>query len=285
MGHSETSPNLASLVAHLTLASATSLARQGHLAEAGKLLRDALEIQENASLRLLLGKCLAQEERFEEAIADWRRIGETDPEYPLASRAIARAVAFQKWGTRPTWSAVPLLVVALLMVAQVWTLVHVRYQNRALGRARAELEMLREEQVRSAAGPGEASTPVKDEARFAESDLQSISAFLRDGASGYSIDQPVVRPEDGVLSVSGRVPTEYVKRRLGGQIADRLSHRCIDTDGLEVTHAYVVQPGDNLASIALALTGAVDWSPILEANRDKISNPDRLTIGTTLRIP
>jgi len=50
---------------------------------------------------------------------------------------------------------------------------------------------------------------------------------------------------------------------------------------------YVVQPGDTLSSISIRFyRTANQWSKIHEANRDVIgSDPGRLRVGTTLRIP
>ncbi len=49
---------------------------------------------------------------------------------------------------------------------------------------------------------------------------------------------------------------------------------------------YVVQSGDTLSSIALALYGDADrWSEIFEANRDKLSDPNLVHPGQELRIP
>lgn len=47
---------------------------------------------------------------------------------------------------------------------------------------------------------------------------------------------------------------------------------------------YVVQPGDTLYGIALNY-GFRSWTPLYEANRDRISDPDSLVIGTVLTIP
>ena len=49
---------------------------------------------------------------------------------------------------------------------------------------------------------------------------------------------------------------------------------------------YVVQSGDTLRSIALALYGDADrWSEIFEANKDKLSDPNLIHAGQELRIP
>lgn len=47
---------------------------------------------------------------------------------------------------------------------------------------------------------------------------------------------------------------------------------------------YVVQAGDSLSAIAAEL-GMRSWAPLYAANRDKISNPNLIYVGWTLRIP
>jgi uncharacterized protein YidB (DUF937 family) len=49
---------------------------------------------------------------------------------------------------------------------------------------------------------------------------------------------------------------------------------------------YTVVSGDTLSKIAKHYYGdANDWPKIFDANRDKLSNPDRINIGQVLRIP
>lgn len=49
---------------------------------------------------------------------------------------------------------------------------------------------------------------------------------------------------------------------------------------------YTVISGDTLSKIAKQYYGdANDWPKIFDANRDKLSNPDRINVGQVLRIP
>ncbi len=48
---------------------------------------------------------------------------------------------------------------------------------------------------------------------------------------------------------------------------------------------HKVASGETLATIARDYYGVADWNRLFEANRDRISNPDRLKIGTWIRIP
>jgi uncharacterized protein YidB (DUF937 family) len=52
------------------------------------------------------------------------------------------------------------------------------------------------------------------------------------------------------------------------------------------TRTYTVVSGDTLSKIAKHYYGdANDWPKIFDANRDKLSNPDRINVGQVLRIP
>lgn len=49
---------------------------------------------------------------------------------------------------------------------------------------------------------------------------------------------------------------------------------------------YTVQKGDNLSKIAKNLLGDGNaWKKIFDANRDVLSDPDRIQPGQTLKIP
>ncbi len=58
------------------------------------------------------------------------------------------------------------------------------------------------------------------------------------------------------------------------------------TLGLGAAAAYTVQPGDNLSSIAKNLLGdASKWKDIFNANKDKLSDPNKIYVGQELTIP
>lgn len=55
---------------------------------------------------------------------------------------------------------------------------------------------------------------------------------------------------------------------------------------IETSRTYTVRTGDSLFSIARTQLGdGGSWKRIYEANRDRISDPDRVKVGTELRIP
>ena len=48
---------------------------------------------------------------------------------------------------------------------------------------------------------------------------------------------------------------------------------------------YTVAKGDNLSKIAKQFYGRQDWKRIFDANRDQLSDPDRIQPGQVLKIP
>ena len=56
--------------------------------------------------------------------------------------------------------------------------------------------------------------------------------------------------------------------------------------GEALVQEYVVQDGDNLSGISLAVYGTGSrWKEIFDANRDKLESPDWLQVGMKLKIP
>jgi len=52
------------------------------------------------------------------------------------------------------------------------------------------------------------------------------------------------------------------------------------------TTNYTVVAGDNLTRIAVHFYGNANaWKTIFDANRDQLSDPDRIKVGQTLKIP
>jgi nucleoid-associated protein YgaU len=59
-----------------------------------------------------------------------------------------------------------------------------------------------------------------------------------------------------------------------------------DSDGWDATQWYEVQKGDTLSKIAKQLYGDAALYPrIYAANRDAVTDPNRIEVGQKLRIP
>ncbi len=83
----------------------------------------------------------------------------------------------------------------------------------------------------------------------------------------------VVPPKEQVTAAPAKRPTERDGQRDSRQPTGR-------------SHTYVVEHGDSLILIARNILGDDDrWREIYELNRDKISDPDVLKVGTELKLP
>lgn len=93
--------------------------------------------------------------------------------------------------------------------------------------------------------------------------------------------------EGDKLLLRGTVPTGYGKNALWDEIkrinpaVDDLIADINVTDG-----TYTVQSGDTLSKIAKRFYGNANaYQKIFEANRDQLSDPDRIQVGQVLKLP
>lgn len=113
---------------------------------------------------------------------------------------------------------------------------------------------------------------------------------LIDLANALGISSLNVTEDAGFLKVDGVAGSAEDKQRLWDEYAR------IDPDGasgdLVLTisapegssgSTYTVQSGDNLSKIGKQY--GVSWQAIFEANRDKLSDPDKIFPGQELNIP
>jgi nucleoid-associated protein YgaU len=110
-----------------------------------------------------------------------------------------------------------------------------------------------------------------------------------------------VHVENGKLLIRGTAPSEDVKNRIWNQI------KLVDSSYSDLTaditvapgqggpaggssapasRTYTVKPGDTLSKISQQFYGsASQYQRIFEANRDKLSDPDKIKPGQALKIP
>ena len=110
--------------------------------------------------------------------------------------------------------------------------------------------------------------------------------------------------QDGKLFIQGEAPSDQAKNRVWDEIkrvnanwqqeltadltvsasAPRTMGAGAGSTGQEQT--YTVKPGDSLSKISKAVYGnANDYMKIFEANRDVLSDPNKISPGQNLRIP
>ena len=109
-----------------------------------------------------------------------------------------------------------------------------------------------------------------------------------DGHSHETVPSKVVKNKDGkdiTLTQTGTKLQDIGKMTIkkDGTITTELISK-VEAGG--ASRAYTVKSGDSLSRIAKRELGSYNrWREIYDANRDKIKNPDMLTIGMKLTLP
>lgn len=99
--------------------------------------------------------------------------------------------------------------------------------------------------------------------------------------------------QDNKLFVKGAAPSEAVKNLLWDQVkiidpglSDLTLDITIDPSLAPAAETYTVVAGDTLSKISKKFYGdANKYMRIFEANRDKLSDPDKIKVGQVLTIP
>jgi LysM repeat protein len=115
-----------------------------------------------------------------------------------------------------------------------------------------------------------------------------------------------VHVQNDKLYIQGEAPSQDVKNRVWDQIklvdssysdltaditvaaggAAAQSAQGVGSAAAGVLQTYTVQPGDTLSKISKELYGnANQYMKIFEANRDQLSDPDKIKSGQVLKIP
>lgn len=106
-----------------------------------------------------------------------------------------------------------------------------------------------------------------------------------------------VHVQDNKLFVRGAAPSDAVKNQLWDQIkiidpsfSDLTFEMTVDPSlapaAAPAAQSYTVVAGDTLSKISKKFYGdANKYTRIFDANRDKLSNPDKIQVGQVLTIP
>ena len=101
-----------------------------------------------------------------------------------------------------------------------------------------------------------------------------------------------VKEENGVLTITGTVHTEYEKNQLWDQIkevggatpSDIVADIKVETNDYYAT--YTVKSGDTLGKIAKHFyEEPKKYNQIFAANTDVLEHPDKIEVGQVLKIP
>ena len=99
--------------------------------------------------------------------------------------------------------------------------------------------------------------------------------------------------ENDHMTISGTAPTRYAADQIWAEVKKidpALDHGDLtlnlSVERQDIYGEYEVQSGDTLSGIAKKLTqGKLTYQQIFEANRDKLSDPDKIQVGQRLTIP
>lgn len=275
---------LESSICKLLYPYAIEAAKNGSFREAERFIRFILDHDSSPEYFVLLGKIYAQQERYGEAVAQWEKALELDPENVEAKAAIKRAENPSKLfyllseGFLKNSMFVLLCVLLVASIEMVFSLRTLRNDELVLRTKNNEAAIRYDEMHKQ-------FTAVKT-AMKKESDLYDMvnGALSEKGLSNFNI---AVVQHDGHISLKGEVPTRYLKETMKTLIAGQAKDIGeLDVKDVRVGHRYEVSSGDTLVNIAQRLYGkGIKWSAIFAANRDRIKTPDELPQGISLYIP
>jgi nucleoid-associated protein YgaU len=120
--------------------------------------------------------------------------------------------------------------------------------------------------------------------------LQEKYQAIINAATGNGTTNLTAVEQDNVLYITGTAPTNQAKDAIWDvyesidpemRAGDLVLNISVDQSAPET---YEVKSGDNLSKIAKKYSG-ISWKDIFEANRDQISDPDKIFPGQKLKIP
>ncbi|HET9532421.1 MAG TPA: LysM peptidoglycan-binding domain-containing protein [Blastocatellia bacterium] len=112
-------------------------------------------------------------------------------------------------------------------------------------------------------------------------------------AQNLGVSNLNAQEDNGHLTISGTAPTQYVVNQVWDKVkeidpdmSDGDLTLNISAQRSDIYGEYEVQSGDTLSAIAKNVThGKLSYQQIFEANRDVLSDPDKIKPGQRLKIP
>ena len=115
--------------------------------------------------------------------------------------------------------------------------------------------------------------------------------YAMETAKGFHLDG-TTEERDGKLYIKGTVQTQDQANKIWDAlktIPDWKNEIVADIQargGAAAEQTYTVKPGDTLSKIAKEMLGDASAYPrIFEANRDQLSDPDKIKPGQVLKVP
>ena len=134
-----------------------------------------------------------------------------------------------------------------------------------------------------AASPTPAPTATPEDIDFDLTDY-----LMARGYSGLALLDVTGELEDGVVTLTGKIPMAEDRDALLDVIRQNPNITTINTDGLDLTPpaTYTVQAGDSLWSISFRIYGDTKYmDDIFRLNRDDLPSPEVLVLGMQLKLP
>lgn len=112
-------------------------------------------------------------------------------------------------------------------------------------------------------------------------------------AKGLGCTNLDAKEENGRITITGACPTQYVVNQVWSKVKE-IDPDLNDSDlslnltaqRTDIYGEYEVQSGDTLSSIAKNVTGGkLTYQQIFEANKDILTDADKITPGQRLKIP
>ena len=124
--------------------------------------------------------------------------------------------------------------------------------------------------------------------------MKTKNAAVWTTAQQQQIQLSHVQIQDNKMLIQGVAPSQQALNKLWDQIKavnpnwaqELIVDISVSNSGSNTERTYTVQSGDSLSKISKQFYGnASDYMKIFEANRDVLSDPNKINPGQTLKIP
>lgn len=285
------------------------LARRGKYKEAEVSLKFVLEHDSSPEYFILLGKVYAQQGKYEDAIAEWKRVLEINPENGDARAAILKAENLTK-------KILPSHIFKWRLIAGVLGLLLALSGGMSLflWKGKADIVIKYEDSLRNEQALLTGFQRLEDKFKSIEEENEKLEAEYQNLTKSYedlerktggqlvmalkirhrlaqikglgSLKTIIIKQKDRHVEVSGEVSTRYLKNLIERTFKELKGVESVDVKGLKVTHQYFISKGDALSKISEEIYGNHrKWKKIFEANKDKIKDPDIIRPSDSLYIP